>query len=91
MTRWLLPAMANAPSDPKQLVDPDTLVLAHYEGDEEADEHIDWESLRAAIASATGKNVTTQPYVNSADGIARKSTPARFTWSHCTPPTCPTW
>ena len=62
--------MADVPSDPKQLVDPDTLVLAHYEGDEEADERVDWESLRAAIASATGKNVTTQPYVNSADEIA---------------------
>ncbi len=62
--------VADPPSDPAELVDPETLALAHYEGDDDDEERVDWESFKAALAKATGKTVETQPYVNSADEIA---------------------
>jgi phosphonate transport system substrate-binding protein len=62
--------IADPPSDPAQLVDPETLVIAHYDGDDDDGERVDWKALGEAITAATGRQVTMRPYVNSADEVA---------------------
>jgi phosphonate transport system substrate-binding protein len=62
--------LADPPSDAAKLVDPDTLVLAHYEDADAEAQLVDWEAFQAHLASATGKKIVRQPYLNGADEIA---------------------
>lgn len=62
--------VADTPSDPEKLIDPETLVIAHYEGDDDDDERVDWEGFEKYLGEATGKQVVSQPYLNSADEVA---------------------
>jgi phosphonate transport system substrate-binding protein len=62
--------VADPPPDAAELVDPGTLVVAYYEGDDEDDPRVDWSAFQNHLAQATGKEVTVQPYINSADQVA---------------------
>jgi phosphonate transport system substrate-binding protein len=62
--------VADPPRDPAKLIDPDELVVAHYQGDDDDTERVDWEGFEKRLADATGKNVTTKRYLNSADEVA---------------------
>jgi phosphonate transport system substrate-binding protein len=62
--------LADPPADPGKLLDPDTLVLAHYEGDDDDTQRVVWEAFQKHLAEATGKSVELEEYVNSADDIA---------------------
>lgn len=62
--------LADPPAEADELLDPDALVVAYYEGDDDDDERIDWEGFRDHLASATGKRIVTQPYLNSAEEVA---------------------
>ncbi len=62
--------LADPPSDQKDLIDPDTLVLAHYIDADADKQFVDWEALQADLAKATGKNVVLQEYQNSVDDVA---------------------
>jgi phosphonate transport system substrate-binding protein len=62
--------LADAPSDPQKLLDPETLVLAHYKDADADTQLVDWDALQAHLAQATGKKVVTQEYLNSADDVA---------------------
>ena len=62
--------LADSPSaDVAGLVNPDTLVVSYYQGDDEENQRIDWESFEEHLSEATGKVVSTQPYLNSANEI----------------------
>jgi phosphonate transport system substrate-binding protein len=62
--------VADSPNDPDKLIDPETLVIAHYEGDDDDGERVDWDGFQARLSEATGKQVVCQPYRNSADEVA---------------------
>ena len=62
--------LADPPSNRKDLLDPDTLVLAHYIDADVDKQLVDWEALQADLAQATGKTVLLQEYLNTADDVA---------------------
>jgi len=62
--------LADPPSDPTQLADPDTLVVAHIDGTEE-NPGTSWKSFEAHLAQITGKNVSDEIYDNSGDDVAK--------------------
>ena len=62
--------MADVPSDPATLLDPDTLVLAHYIDADAETQLVDWDALRTVLEQATGKKILLQEYQNSADDVA---------------------
>ena len=61
--------LADPPASAEQWLNPDTLVVAHIEGDETTPgaSWIDWE---ARLSAATGKKVVDQVYANSPDQVA---------------------
>jgi phosphonate transport system substrate-binding protein len=61
--------LADPPTSPDQLVNPDTIVVAHIEGTED-NPSIDWKKFEKYLAGMTGKKVVDQPYDNSADQLA---------------------
>jgi phosphonate transport system substrate-binding protein len=62
--------LADPPADAEKLLDPETLVLGHYVDAGEEAQLVDWPALQAQLAEATGKNVVTQEFWNSADDVA---------------------
>ncbi|HEX4142925.1 MAG TPA: PhnD/SsuA/transferrin family substrate-binding protein [Pirellulales bacterium] len=62
--------LADPPSDPKDLLDPDTLVLAHYVDGDVDKQLVDWDALQAALELETGKKIVRQEYQNSIDDVA---------------------
>ncbi len=58
--------LADAPTDLAALVDPDTLVVAHYEGDYEEDPRVNWDAFKAHLEAATGKKIVLQEYLHTA-------------------------
>ncbi|HEY2840915.1 MAG TPA: PhnD/SsuA/transferrin family substrate-binding protein [Pirellulales bacterium] len=62
--------LADPPSDPKLLLDPETLILAHYTDADADTQLVDWEAFQAHLAKATGKKIVGQEYLNSADDVA---------------------
>jgi len=62
--------LADPPADPAQRLDPDTLVIAHYQDADADTQLVDWEAFLAHVAAATGKPVVRQEYLNSADDVA---------------------
>jgi phosphonate transport system substrate-binding protein len=62
--------LADAPGDPDKLIDPDTLILAHYVDADDDAQLVDWAALQAQLAEATGKNIVGREFWNSADDVA---------------------
>ncbi len=62
--------VADAPADAEKLLDPDTLVLAHYQDADTETQLVDWEAIATNLAQATGKKIVRQEYLNSADDVA---------------------
>ena len=62
--------VADPPTDASRLVDPDPLVVAHYEDADAEAQIVDWDAFQAQLAQATGKQVVRQRYLNSADDVA---------------------
>lgn len=63
--------LADPPTaDSSAALDPATLTLAYYYGDDPNDKRIDWEGLRTKVSEITGKEVVAKPYLNSAPEIA---------------------
>ena len=62
--------LASPPTDPKDWLDPETLVLAHYIDADTETQAVNWEALEAQLAKATGKQIARQEYRNSADDAA---------------------
>lgn len=62
--------IADASSDPKQIVAPETLIVAYYVGDDDETVLVDWKGLASYLEQATGKQVTCQEYANSSEEIA---------------------
>jgi phosphonate transport system substrate-binding protein len=62
--------LADPPSDPAKLVDPQTLVVAHYEDADADAQLVDWDAFQSHLAQATGKLVVRQRYLNTADDVA---------------------
>ncbi len=61
--------VADPPTDASKLIDPDELVVAHYDGDEDDDGRVNWAGFQAYLSQKTGKKVVHQPYLNSADEV----------------------
>src|SRR5579863_4060219 len=66
--------LPDAPRDPKDLLEPDTLVLAHYQDADADTQLVDWDGLVARLGEATGKKIVAQEYLNSADDVAALKT-----------------
>ncbi len=62
--------LADTPSDPAKLIDPEVIVVAHYEGDEDDAPLVNWQGFKDHLAAATGKEVSLAEYYNSTDDIA---------------------
>lgn len=61
--------IADPPGEERGLLDPETLVLAHYLGDDDGKLRVDWETLGAQLTQATGKPVRLQAYLHTPDEI----------------------
>lgn len=61
--------LADAPTDPKQLLELDTLTLAHYVDQDEDSQLVNWQALQNELAEATGLKVVTQEFWNGADDV----------------------
>jgi len=61
--------LADHPVDISDQLNPDSLVVAYYEGDDEG-ERVNWPAFQQQLSQATGKEVTIQPFLNSAEEIA---------------------
>jgi phosphonate transport system substrate-binding protein len=61
--------VADPPGDPAKLVDPEELVVAHYDGDEDDTERVNWDAFQQFLGQATGKKVACRPYVNSVEDV----------------------
>lgn len=62
--------LADPPTAEDKLIDPQELVVAHYDGDEDDTERVNWDALQAQLCQVTGKKVVHRPYLNSADEVA---------------------
>jgi phosphonate transport system substrate-binding protein len=62
--------LADPPADAKQLLDPETLVIAHYQDAAATKQAVDWDEFQAFLAKSTGKKVVAQEYQNTADDVA---------------------
>ncbi|MGD9646807.1 MAG: PhnD/SsuA/transferrin family substrate-binding protein [Pirellulales bacterium] len=62
-------SLADPPSDPRQQLDPDTLVVAYYRDADADTQPVAWEDFQAHLAQATGKQVTCQEYYNTANEL----------------------
>jgi phosphonate transport system substrate-binding protein len=62
--------LADPPTNPADLLDPSTLVVA-YQGDADVEnQQVDWKGFCANLAKITGKKVISQPYQNSVEDVA---------------------
>ncbi len=57
------------PPGPAGLLRPETLVLAHYMGDDEGRPRVDWKGLEAKLELATGRPVDVEAYLHTPDEI----------------------
>ena len=62
--------VADPPSNPNQLLDPDTLVLAYDEDPDAESQLVDWMEFEKHLAQVTGKKVTSQEYRNNVEDVA---------------------
>jgi phosphonate transport system substrate-binding protein len=62
--------LADPPTDAKQLLDPQTLVVAHYQDAAASKQAVDWDEFQALLAKSTGKKIVVQEYQNTADDVA---------------------
>jgi phosphonate transport system substrate-binding protein len=52
------------------LLNPETIVVAHYQDVDKTTQIVDWDAFQAFLSKATGKKVVLAEYQNSADDIA---------------------
>jgi phosphonate transport system substrate-binding protein len=62
--------LADTPGNTKDFVDPETVVLAYYKGDDEGGRRIEWEHYKQHLAQALGKNVALREYLHTGEEIA---------------------
>jgi phosphonate transport system substrate-binding protein len=62
--------LADPPAAAADLLDPQTLVVAHYVDADVEQQLIDWTALQGALSQALGKNVILQEYQNTAADVA---------------------
>ena len=62
--------VADPPADSQKLIDPDTIVVAHYQDADKSAQIVDWGDFQGFLSKATGKKVVVQEYQNSADDVA---------------------
>ncbi len=62
--------LADAPSDPKLLLNPDTLVIARWQSADVETETIDWDAFKKSLSEATGKKVELREYQNTAGDLS---------------------
>ena len=62
--------VADPPSDPGSLLDPETIELAHYVDAGSQTQLVDWDGFQNHLAEATGKKVVRREYRNSVDDVA---------------------
>ncbi len=63
--------LADAPKDPSQLINPDTLVVGHLEDSDNDSPEISWKAFNAHLAKATGKKVVELIYDNGPEQMSR--------------------
>jgi phosphonate transport system substrate-binding protein len=69
--------LADPPKNPAELVDPQTIVLAHLQDDTDADSPaIDWKDFESHLSKAIGKPVTDLVYDSSPEQMAKFKTGA---------------
>jgi len=61
--------LADRPAANSDQLNPDRLVVAYYEGDDEG-ERVNWPAFQQQLSQQTGKSVEIQPFLNSAEEIA---------------------
>jgi phosphonate transport system substrate-binding protein len=61
--------VADPPASSGDFLSPETLVLAHYLGDDEGKLRVDWDALRKKLAEATGREVTVQAYIHTPEEV----------------------
>jgi phosphonate transport system substrate-binding protein len=61
--------LADPPSDPARLLNPETILVAYDEDSDLDVQPIAWDEFRAHLAQATGRNVEIQEYLNSAGDV----------------------
>jgi phosphonate transport system substrate-binding protein len=61
--------VADPPADAAKLIDPEEIVVAHYEGDDD-EERVNWQAFQEQLSQATGRKVVHQRYVNGADEVS---------------------
>ena len=61
--------LADAPSDPKELLNPDPLVLAFDEDADAETQTVDWNAFQKHLAKATGKKIVAKEFRNRVEDI----------------------
>jgi phosphonate transport system substrate-binding protein len=63
--------LADPPSDPKQIADPETICVAHVQSSDADNPNIDWDQLESHLAQATSKKITDMVFDNSPEQLAQ--------------------
>ena len=61
--------LADPPTELSQLLDPKSIVLAHYPGDDEGRLRVDWDGLQLHLRKEMGKSVHLQAYLHTSEEI----------------------
>ncbi|HTQ39648.1 MAG TPA: PhnD/SsuA/transferrin family substrate-binding protein [Pirellulales bacterium] len=61
--------LADCPSDPQKLLNPDTLVLSYGEDSDLDIQPVNWDDFQKYLAQITGKKVVAQAYTNTVDDV----------------------
>ena len=80
--------VADSPADPQKLLNPNTIVVAHYQDSDKETQIVDWDEFRKFLSEVTGREIVLQEYQNSADEVAAIKQGKIQSW-RCTPPTHP--
>jgi phosphonate transport system substrate-binding protein len=62
--------LADPPTEPAKLLDPEALVVAYGEDSDLEVQPIDWRAFQSQLAAATGKHVETRVYQNTPDEVS---------------------
>jgi phosphonate transport system substrate-binding protein len=62
--------LADPPTDAKLFLNPETLVVAHYQDAGATKQAVDWDEFQRFLAQATAKKVVLREYQNTADDVA---------------------
>jgi len=62
--------LADSPTDPQKLLNPDTLVLSYGEDSDVEVQPVSWEDFQKYLSEVTGKKVVIQQYHNTVEDVA---------------------